>query len=242
MHIDHSQGAARDKALTVPTNLNSRIRLMQAFYLLAKTLIVLSFCFVADPSPARAHPHVWIDLRSVVVLDEAGRVTAIEQQWSFDPLYSVFATDGLDTGTSTQVETLRGLAKKNLQELRAYDYFTKVLVGGKKAALGTVREFESEMRDGRLWMRFLVPLEAPVDPTRRKVAFTVFDPTYYIEILHLRDDVIAFRGNETRGCYGQIVQPSPTTEAIMLARAMDRDATPYATLGEVFAERVDITC
>lgn len=114
--------------------------------------------------------------------------------------------------------------------------------GGAKVALGTVSEFESELREGRLWMRFVVPLATPVDPTQRALAFAVFDPTYYIEILHLQGDVVAFRGAETGGCSGRIVPPNPTTEAVLLAQAMDRDATPDATLGSVFAERVEVMC
>ena len=82
---------------------------------------------------AQAHPHVWIDLRSTVVLDDAGRITAIEQQWLFDPLYTVFATDELTTKTSKPAEALRALAAQNLRELHSYDYFTVVRVGNAKA-------------------------------------------------------------------------------------------------------------
>ena len=41
------------------------------------------------------------------------------------------------------------LAKFNLKNLRAHDYFTEVRVGGLEAALGTVSEFESELRELR---------------------------------------------------------------------------------------------
>ncbi len=207
-----------------------------------KALLALMLCFVAGSSPARAHPHAWIDLRSTVVLDAAGRVTAIEQQWLFDPFYTVFITDGMSGATGTRAEALMALARSNLQNLRSYDYFTEVRAGGAKVALGTVSEFESELREDRLWMRFVVPLATPVDPTERALAFAVFDPTYYVEILHLQGDVVAFRGVEAGGCSGRIVPPNPTTEAILLAQAMDRDATPDATLGSVFAERVEVTC
>ncbi len=207
-----------------------------------QALLALMFCFAAGSLPARAHPHAWIDLRSTVVLDAAGRVTAIEQQWLFDQFYTVFATEGLSGATGIRAEALTALARSNLQNLRSYDYFTEVRAGGAKVALGTVSEFESELREGRLWMRFVVPLATPVDPTRRALAFAVFDPTYYIEILHLQGDMVAFRGPGTGGCSGNIVPPNPTIEAVSLARAMDRDATPDATLGSVFAERVEVTC
>jgi ABC-type uncharacterized transport system substrate-binding protein len=212
------------------------------YYLKSGFLALLFMLTGASGTPAVAHPHAWIDLRSTVVLDAAGRVTAIEQQWLFDQFYTVFATEGLSGAAGTRAEALKALTRSNLQNLRSYDYFTEVRSGGAKVALGTVSEFESELREGRLWMRFVVPLATPVDPTERALAFAVFDPTYYIEILHLQGDVVAFRGAGTGGCSGRIVPPNPTTEAVLLAQAMDRDATPDATLGSVFAERVEVTC
>jgi len=196
----------------------------------------------ASGVPAVAHPHAWIDLRSTVVLDAQGRVVAIEQQWLFDVFYTAFATKGVSGAAGTRAEALTALARSNLQNLRSYDYFTEVRSGGAKVALGTVSEFESGLRKGRLWLRFVVPLATPVDPNERAFAFAVFDPTYYVEILHLRGDVVAFRGARTGGCSGRIVPPNPTTEAVLLAQAMDRDATPDTTLGSVFAERVEVTC
>ena len=201
---------------------------------LAISLVALGSGWV----PAAAHPHVWIDLRGTVVLDAKGHVTAIEQEWLFDPFYTVFATEGL----SGAEEALTSLASENLKNLRSHDYFTEVRVGGAKAPLGTVSEFESELRDGRLWMRFVVPLVTAIDPAKQAITYAVFDPTYYIEILHLEDDVVAFRGADGAGCSGLIVPPAPTMDAVMLAQAMDRDAKPDTALGGVFAERVKVSC
>jgi ABC-type uncharacterized transport system substrate-binding protein len=189
-------------------------------------------------TPAAAHPHVWIDLRSTVVLDAKGHVTAIEQEWLFDPFFTVFAMEGL-SGTE---EALNLLASENLEKLRSHDYFTAVRVNGAKAELGTVSEFASELHEGRLWMRFVVPLATAVDPTEQAFTFAVFDPTYYIEILHLQDDVVAFRGADAAGCSSLIVPPTPTLESVMLSRAMDLDAEPNTALGGIFAERVEVTC
>ena len=226
--------------IPIPDNLRAFLMCGVGFFF--KVPIVLLFCVMVDPPPARAHPHAWIDLRSAVVLNESGHVIAIEQQWFFDPLYTVFATDDLTLTAGTQKKALTALARINLQRLHTHGYFTEVRMEGAKIDLGRVSEFESDLREGRLWMRFVVPLVVPIDPTRHKVSFAVFDPTYYVEILHLRDDIVSFRGSDSGDCYGQIIPPKPTTEAILWARAMDRDATPDATLGKVFAEQVEITC
>ena len=43
-------------------------------------------------APASAHPHVWSDMRSDLVLDEQGRAVAINVEWIFDAGYTEAAT------------------------------------------------------------------------------------------------------------------------------------------------------
>ena len=58
---------------------------------------------------AEAHPHVWIDLRSTIVLDENGHVIGIEQEWLFDYFYTVFSVDGVVS--DAQKKALTALAR-----------------------------------------------------------------------------------------------------------------------------------
>ncbi|MEM7428252.1 MAG: DUF1007 family protein [Pseudomonadota bacterium] len=196
-------------------------------------LLLLQVVFAA---PASAHPHAWIDLRSTVVLDDQGRAVALEQEWLFDDFYTVVATQA-SGGTDWTA-----LAAENLKSLRAHDYFTEVKADERKISLGTVGEFSSELRNGRLWMRFLVPFAEAVDPTRVKFSYSIFDPSYYIEILHMKGDLVAFAGRTSSGCSGQIVAPTPSTDMVMLAQALDRNAKADNALGRVFAERVNVSC
>lgn len=205
-------------------------------------LALLFLAFGAIASPAAAHPHAWIDLRSTVILDEEGRVVGIEQEWLFDEFYTAFALEDLGADDNALNERLRELASANLTNLQPYDYFTEVRAGEGKVRLGTVAEFETELRAGRLWLRFVLPLESPVDPRTNELSFAIFDPTYYIEMLHLEDDVIAFRGGASTECTGRIIPPDPPAEAVMLAAALDQNMEADETLGALFAETVVIAC
>ena len=207
------------------------------------TALLLALALLTAPAGgALAHPHAWIDLRSTVILDDQGRAVAIEQEWLFDEFYSMFVMDGLVEGENAEVGSLMELARRNLENLREYDYFTTVRAGGEKVALETVEDYESEMRGARLWMRFVVPLARPVDPRGDPLEFSVYDPTYYIEMLHLEGDVVAFRGAESGGCYGEIVPPDPDPETVALAQALDRNAQADSSLGRIFAEQVRVAC
>ncbi len=191
---------------------------------------------------AFAHPHAWIDLRSRVLLDDEGRVKALELAWLFDDYYTVLVAEELGLGGTPSEDYLDDIAKRNLTNLRDYDYFTAVTYDGKRQRIGDVTRYETEVHDGRLWMRFEVPLEQPIDPKAGEVTFSVYDPTYWIEVLHLEAEPILFSGQGAESCLGEIIQPNPTIEQVTLANALDKDETAGDGLGELFAEKVVVSC
>ncbi len=214
-----------------------RLREMGLCAVLALALVMQ----VWTAAPASAHPHAWIDLRSTVVLNEAGQAIALEQEWLFDDFYTAVATEASGSTNDKKTDWME-LAKSNLDSLKAYNYFTEIRSGGEKVTLGTVSEYDSEVRGGRLWMRFVVPLASPVDPKAKDFSFSVYDPSYYIEILHMKGDVVAFKGPSANTCRGYVLTPKPTTEMLLLAQAIDDNAKPDTGLGKMFAERVEVSC
>lgn len=211
-------------------------------FLKAASLCLFVALMGAGSAPAVAHPHAWIDIRSAVLLDGEGRVTAIEEEWLFDEFYTLFVLGGWKGKAVDVAAQLKELARINLENLKPYGYFTEVHAGDSQVRFGTVTEFQTSLRDGRLWLQFVLPLDRIFDPKAEQLSFSIFDPTYYIEMLHMKDDVVAFRGGGADGCFGQITPPNPTTEAVMLAAALDKNAQADNTLGAIFAERVKVTC
>src|SRR5688572_8783123 len=83
---------------------------------------------------ASAHPHVWVTVQSEVVYSADGAVTGVRHAWTFDDMYSTFATQGLDSkqkGVFTR-EELAPLAEVNVTSLKEYDYFNFAKANGKK--------------------------------------------------------------------------------------------------------------
>ena len=177
-----------------------------------------------------------------MILDGEGRAVAIEQHWLFDEFYTLFVLEGLKPSRDDRASQLTNLARTNLENLRPYGYFTEVRSGSHKVKTGIVTEFDMELRDGRLWLRFVLPFDRPLDPKTDHLVFSIFDPTYYIEMLHLKDDIVTFRGTGAQACSGRVIAPNPTTEAVMLAAALDKDAKATDTLGALFAETVEVEC
>src|SRR5262252_3298228 len=65
---------------------------------------------VIAPAAAQAHPHIWVTVKSEVVYGPDGTVTGVRHAWTFDDMFSVFATQGIESkkkGEFTREELAR---------------------------------------------------------------------------------------------------------------------------------------
>jgi ABC-type uncharacterized transport system substrate-binding protein len=192
--------------------------------------------------PAQAHPHMWIDLRSQIVMQGDNQVSAIYQEWLFDDFFSTALIeeasrnpDGVDAGINAEVQRIMD----NLQE---YGYFTLVSADDQNVSLGKVDSFEAELRDKRIWISFTVPVSDRINMQTQTFSYAIFDPTYYIEMYHFENETVAFLGDAPKGCKANIIPPNPSNEAIALSRSSSLDAKPDSSIGRLFAETVIVNC
>ena len=74
-------------------------------------------CVVAATAPVTAHPHVWVTMVEELLYAPDGSITGIRHRWTFDDMFSAFATQGIEQktkGTFTRQE-LAPLAKVNVE-------------------------------------------------------------------------------------------------------------------------------
>src|ERR1700730_17533424 len=103
----------------------------------------LALGFVLASQSATAHPHVWVTMKSELVYASDGTVTGIRQAWTFDDLFSTYATQGIKhkkKGVFTR-EELAPLAKVNVTTLKDSGYFTRVRADGKKTAFDDANDY-----------------------------------------------------------------------------------------------------
>lgn len=192
-------------------------------------------------SSADAHPHAWIDLDSAVVFNDAGQMVAIEQYWLFGDFYSAYLVSDITDSGDDLIEGLRETARGNLIELRGYDYFTRVLVDGERASFDDVGQFETGIIEGRVYLKFTLSLSTPIDPRGQAVKYAVYDPTYYVEVLHAEGAEPKVRGS-ANNCALALTRPEPTFEELAYAASLDQDESGGDGLGAAFAEWVSLTC
>lgn len=191
-----------------------------------------------------AHPHAWIDVTARVLFDKNARVVGLQQTWLFDPAYTVFATEGLD-GDGDGIpdkDKLEALLRENMRNLKAYQYFTDVRYGSDRIAFSRVTDMSSRMRDRRLEMTFSLLFRTPLEAMTIPVVYAIYDPTYYIEMVHAETSTPIELVNAPAICRYRLTQPNPNPEVVSLAASLDRTQTAGDGLGRLFAESVAIEC
>lgn len=199
----------------------------------------------------QAHPHMWIDAQAVVVFDAQGRMTAIDQTWLFDEMFSSYAMQGQpkDADGRYAADTLQSMARDWMQALGdpQSHYFTRVTVDGKTLALGEPREARVRWDDkaGRLALSFLLPLAQPLPAGPLRADIDIFDPTFFVAYA-FADDAVALR--PARADCGLTYRPPRELDWQTMQQLAAIPADPQALPDELFAitksltHRLEVRC
>jgi ABC-type uncharacterized transport system substrate-binding protein len=212
--------------------------------MMAGAAFAVGVAVAALPRQGQAHPHAWIDLRTKILFDGGGAMTGLQEDWLLDDFMSVTVLEELGDGIDARdADTLQRIGATILRNVADYGYFTEIKIDGAAAPLTLDRDFSAQMRADRLAITFTMQLNAPADPRRHVVAYSVYDPTYFTEVLHTEmDDPILLSGTVPEGCQPTIQHAAPSPADIAAAAALDVTESGGDRLGQLFAERVLLTC
>ncbi|MDS1141397.1 DUF1007 family protein [Pusillimonas sp. SM2304] len=181
-------------------------------------------------------------MRSTLIMSPDGMISAIEEEWLFDDLYSLAVIDETSDDSTPKAEAVSNFAAKVIENLGPYGYFMRITADDRPVAISTVTQFKSEMQGPQLLLSFTAPLAEPVDPARHAVKFSVYDPSYFIQMTHRPEAPPTIRSEAQHRCRALVEQPNPSAQDIARAFALDRGAAPQEGLGDLFAEKVRIQC
>jgi ABC-type uncharacterized transport system substrate-binding protein len=91
-------------------------------------------------------------------------------------------------------------------------------------------------------MAFLLPFAEPGALKGVELTYSVFDPTYYIEVLHAEGGTPIRLVDAPGNCRADRVPPNPDPQSVSLAASLDRTQSAGDGLGVFFAESVKIRC
>ncbi|MBN8965541.1 MAG: DUF1007 family protein, partial [Rhizobiales bacterium] len=185
--------------------------------MLHKTMTALTLALAAlamQATAALAHPHVWVTSKSEVVFAEDGSATGVRHHWTFDEMFSTFATQGLDAkkpGGLTR-DDLASLAEVNITSLKDFDFFTHARVDGKKAPFVEPKDYWLDFKDGALTLNFTLPFKTPVKA--KTLAFEIYDSSFFVDFAFAKDGAGTLAGTPPPAC------------KVAVSSARDTSATP----------------
>ena len=208
-------------------------------------LVAALACWLAAADAARAHPHVWVTMKSELLYAADGSVTGVRHAWAFDEMFSTFATQGLETkqkGVFTR-EDLKPLAEVNVNSLKEYDYFTHARANGKKAAFNDPVDYWLEFADGVLTLHFTLPLKSPVKA--QALNLEIYDSTWFVDFAFADKDPVALVGAPA-GCKLSVVNAGDAAAASskgqQLGESFFNSLGSGSNYGAQFANKVTVQC
>ena len=206
------------------------------------SVITAFFLTLSLVTPTFGHPHMWVDLESRVLFNTDDGTVMIQQVWMFDDFFStsVIEDANLDSGG-----TNAGIQKeidRITEALEPYRYFTNIEMGGKNLSFNLVGDVTWEVIENRIEMRFAVAANESVGFEVQSWSYAIFDPTYYIEMLHAEEAIITIEGDVAGKCNSWIEQPNPSADAVALSQSTILDNNTDDTVGRFFAETVHVSC
>jgi ABC-type uncharacterized transport system substrate-binding protein len=195
--------------------------------------------------PAQVHPHVFAEARLEVTVNPDNTVKAMRNLWRFDDLFSSTVLMEFDQNADLKLDEaeLQEVADTIFQSLAEFNYFQMVTEDGKDVAMAPPPNMMVNFEDQQLIVIFET---APKQPLKLagKLAFGVYDPTFYTAIDFTEDDQLAVAGMPDT-CTRAVVRPDPD-EALAQNQSTLTDAffnDPAGTdMSKIFATRLELTC
>ncbi|WP_375455129.1 DUF1007 family protein, partial [uncultured Methylobacterium sp.] len=180
----------------------------------------------------------------------AGKVAGVRNTWRFDPEYTAFVTQGLDTDHDGRLtpDELAGLAAENTANLAEFGYFTKLKVAGRDQAFSDPKEPAMRIEDKALVLTFLLPLRAPVQQGRGVATLEVYDPTFFVDFSYAAGPDAATLAGAPQGCAATLTRPKAEPPKAAQAgspgmtEAFFEALTAASNYGVQFAGRVLVAC
>ncbi len=194
---------------------------------------------------ASAHPHVWVTMQSAVVYGPDGSVTGVRHAWTFDDMYSAFATQGLESKKKGEFtpEELQPLAKVNVESLKEYDFFSYAKANGKDVTFVEPVEYRLEFnsKDTMLTLHFLLPLKTPVKA--QTFNLDVFDQAYFVDFSLAEKNAVSLE-KAPAGCQINLTKPQEMTKdmAQRLAQIPPGGQIPANSYGAAFSNKISVKC
>lgn len=207
--------------------------------------ILAAFALVFVPAGIAAHPHVFAEARLDVTVGPGETVESLQHLWRFDELFSSTVVLEFDKDGDLKLDEaeLQTVADTVLESIAEFDFFQSVTRDGAAVDMAAPEKMIIDFEDNQMIILFESRPREPL-PLSGKLAFGVYDPTFYTAIEYV-EDVHMAAAPLPEYCKPAVVRPDPD-EAI----AQNQDTLTEAfynepdgnDLSKIFATRLELDC
>ena len=182
-------------------------------------------------------------MQTELVYAPDGSITGIRHAWSFDDMFSTFATQGMESkekGKFTR-EELAPLAKVNVESLKEYGYFTFATADGTKGRARRPRVRLLARLQGRgADLNFVLPFKTPVKAKELKIE--IYDPTIFVDFSFAKEKPVQLAGAPQ--CKLDVMLPREMTfaEGKALSQIPADQKNTTMAWGAQFASKILVHC
>ena len=206
-----------------------------------RTLLLAPLLALAA-GPASAHPHVFVDARAHLVVNEAREVESIRVEWLFDENYSLYAKDGLaldaDGDGLLNEEDRATLIEVHGDGMEELGWFTFLRQEGAMRKLVEPQDWEADMIGDRIVIRFTARPAEPVSLAELDATLTLNDPTFFVAVTLQPEH---FTWEMPEGCAASY-EPSESSLSVTSLFGTDMNETMARSFGFSWATAAVLTC
>ncbi len=197
--------------------------------------------FALGAGVAHAHPHVFVTVKSDIVYDAEGKVTGIRHAWTFDDMFSTYATQGLDQkqkGVFTR-EELAPLAEVNVTSMKEFEFFTQGQLNGQKIEFADPVDYWLDYTNQELTLNFTLPLKAPAKV--QALDLDVYDPVYFVSFELAEKEPIRLVAAPAN-CKLAVAKPEGAGPQQNLSESFFNQLDSKSPFGTQFANKISVKC
>lgn len=190
----------------------------------AAALALAALAAIGIAAPARAHPHVMVDVHALVEFKN-GKIVSLFMGWKFDPIYSATLVQDFDKNKNGKLDAdeIRMIEAEAFRDTKDQGYFTYAMADGKPVTWASATDFSIVGMKDALLYAFRLNFPEPLDPRKSPVSLTTYEETFYIDMDFPNDKAVSLTGEGSAGCkaviapdhgntiFGGIVTPKRAT-------------------------------
>lgn len=209
-------------------------------------LLSLLACTFVTTVAAQAHPHVWVTMQTELLFGTNGAVTGVRHAWTFDDMYSAFATTGMPAKTQGQFTRaeLQPLAQVNTESLRDFAFFTYARINGKrqkdvfKDPVDYWMDYDPKAKE--ITLHFTLPFKTPV--AVKQLLIEVYDPEFFVDFGPADKNPVRLIGAPPQCTVAAEKPPDANFQSSQSLSQMFTNAEANIGMGMSFSNKILLKC